>query len=332
MANTNPVIDTLEKAQVVKSRSDTIGLVDLYPVLSLTMGMEGWELSGIKGMQPAALPLMLSEDGKDIADDALFLAAMQEAQRLGIPVSCHCDCGGQEAEAVKAAGRPRAEWSRIEENHAVRRVIELGKQAGCHSHIAHVSTKEAAHIIRDAKKNLPAGFSLSCEATPHHIGASDADARRMGDESYGRVNPPLREEADRLAIIAALHDGTINAIATDHAPHSDSDKAAGSPGFTGLETAFAVCLTYLSPKYEGAKMESMLSALMSANPAHILGLTDRGRIAEGLRADLVLVDTQAVQKITPEQFKSKGNCSPFAGRELRGKILMTCKAGRIVYE
>jgi dihydroorotase len=308
MANTNPVTDTVEKARALKARNDALGLISLHPVLSLTKNMEGRELSEIKNLSikelSAAGVLMLSEDGKDVEDDALFIAAMETAKRLGIPVLCHCDLGG--------------------ENDATRRAIELGKKAGGHIHIAHVSTKEAADFIRLTKKSLSAdtGCVLTCEATPHHIGATEEDAHRMGDATFGRVNPSLRSEADRQAIIAALHDGTIDAIATDHAPHSEADKAAGSPGFTGLETAFAVCHSHL------ADIDlRRLSALMSANPARILGLQDRGRIAEGLRADLVIVDTEAKWKVQPEQFKSRGKCSPFAGKELRGKVLMTLNGG-----
>jgi len=313
MANTNPVTDTAEKARALKARSDALGLIDLYPVLSLTKNMEGRELSEIKDLSIKELStagvLMLSEDGKDVEDDALFIAAMGEAKRLGVAVSCHCDLGG--------------------ENDATRRAIELGKKAGGHIHIAHVSTKEAADFIRLTKQSLPAdsGFTLTCEATPHHIGATEEDARRMGNKTFGRVNPSLRSEADRQAIIAALRDGTIDAIATDHAPHSEADKAAGSPGFSGLETAFAVCHSHLADT--GLRR---LSALMSANPARILGLQDRGRIAEGLRADLVMVDTEATWKVEPEQFKSRGKCSPFAGKELRGKVLMTLNEGKFVLE
>jgi dihydroorotase len=333
MANTKPVIDTVDKARVLKARADALGLIDLYPVLSLTKNMEGRELSGIKdivcGGGKNGLPLMLSEDGKDVADDNLFLAAMKEAKRLGIPVSCHCDFGGPEAEAAKSSAGKRAEWSRMEENFAVRRAIELGKTAGCHIHIAHVSTKEAAQIIREVKKSPVSGngFSLTCEATPHHIGATEEDAWCMGDETYGRVNPPLRSEADCEALVCALRDGVIDAIATDHAPHSDNDKASGMPGFSGLETAYTVCLSTLGPGVDLRR----LSALMSANPARILGLEDRGRIEKGLRADLVLADTGVNWKVEPERFKSRGKCSPFAGRTLQGKILMTLNAGKIVF-
>jgi dihydroorotase len=334
MANTNPVTDTSEKAQTIKARCDSLGLIDLYPVLSLTKNMEGRELSAIKDIESATNILMLSEDGEDIVDDDLFLAAMKEAKRLGIPISCHCDYGGAEAELAKKMGHPRSEWSRIEENNAVRRVIELGKDARCHIHIAHVSTREAAGLIRENKKKHSStnDFMLSCEATPHHIGATEEDSRHMGDTRYGRVNPPLRSEVDRQAIIAAINDGTIDAIATDHAPHSESDKATGAPGFSGLETAFAVCLLNLATIASYVDFGLLkLSALMSANPARILGLRDRGKIVVGLRADLIIVDTQTKWKVMPEQFISKGKCSPFAGKELQGKIIMTINAGKIVF-
>jgi dihydroorotase len=331
MANTKPPIDNLEAAAALKTRTDTLGLIDLYPAMSLTAGMEGRALSGVTSLPPAPpFPRLLSEDGRDVADDGLFLAAFREARRLALPVSCHCDAGGPEAEAAKRAGRGREVWSRIEENNATRRTLELGRQAGCHVHIAHVSTKEAADMIREAKAACK-DFMLTCEVTPHHLALTEDTARRLGDESYGRVNPPLRTETDRQALIAAVLDGTIDAIATDHAPHTEADKAKGAPGFTGLETAFAVCRTELVR--EGRLDLSRLSALMSAAPARILGLgSNRGRIAPGFRGDLVIVDTEAPWTVNPQAFKSRGKNSPFAGRELSGRVLMTFNEGRVVYE
>jgi dihydroorotase len=347
MANTKPVTDTVEKALALKNRSDNLGLIDLYPVLSLTKNMEGKELAGITKLGANQDTVrMLSEDGKDVADDGIFLAAFAEARRLGIPVSCHCDAGGPEAEAAKKAGKTRDVWSRIEENVATKRAIELGKKAGAHVHIAHVSTKEAADMIREArevlKKAIFTDYSLTCEATPHHIALTAEDAHVLGDESYGRVNPSLRSEEDRRAVIAAIRDGTIDAIATDHAPHSEADKAGGAPGFTGLETSFAVCLTELTGEGPASKNSNTvdrrtidlkrLLCLMSANPARILGLNDRGRIAVGLRADLVVADTKAVWTVKSESFKSRGKNSPFTGRTLRGKILLTLHRGRVVFD
>jgi dihydroorotase len=263
---------------------------------------------------------------------------------LGIPVSCHCDIGGPEAEIAQRAGQGRDVLSRIEENHGTLRAIVLGREAGCHTHIAHVSTKEAAELIRQAKQDLllggreerafPPSFSLSCEATPHHIALTDEDARRLGEESHGRVNPSLRPETDRQALIAAILDGTIDAIATDHAPHTRAGKAGGAPGFVGLETAFGVCFTELVRKNTpGALSLSRLSALMSGTPARILGLGgDRGRIAAGFRADLFIADINAVRIVKPEFFKSRGRNSPFSQRKFWGIILMTIHGGRIIFQ
>jgi dihydroorotase len=334
MANTRPVIDCLDRAAALKARSDALGLIDLYPVMAPTRGMEGRELSGIRDLpDPRYRPPILSEDGRDLYDEALFRAVLAEARRLGTPLSCHCDAGGAEAEAAKKAGKGREVWSRIEENTATRRALELGKAAGAPVHIAHVSTREAVECIRREKaamKNHRGGFALTCEASPHHLALTAEDARRLGEESWGRVNPPLRDPADRAALIAALEEGLIDAIATDHAPHGDREKEAGAPGFTGLETAFAVCVTELVEP--GRLSLSALSALMSRNPARILGLEDRGRVAAGLRADLAIAVPRRPRRVKAGSFKSRGNNSPFVGRELRGVILMTIHRGWIVFE
>jgi len=314
MANTKPAIDTIEKAAALKKRSDVLGLIDLFPVVSLTKNMEGKEISEITAIPASGgshISLMLSEDGKDPGNDDLFLSAMKEARRIGIPISCHCDLGG-------------------DENNAVRRAIELGKKAGCRIHIAHVSAKETLKTIREAKQN---GSALTCEAMPHHLCLTEEDANRLGIKTWGRVNPPLRSEKDRQALIQALKDGTVDAIATDHAPHSTADKEAGAPGFSGFETAFASLYTELVRG--GAIGLKRLSSLLSANPARLLGFGNsrkRGLLLPDRAADLAILDTEAAWVVEPEKFYSRGKNSPFAGRQLFGKILMTFHKGRVVFE
>ena len=334
MANTKPVMDDPAAAAALKARSDALGLIDLYPALALTRGMAGADTSGLDAL--AAAPdesaarravRVLSEDGKDVADDAVFLEALRKAARLRIPVSCHCDFGGPEAEKARAAGAGRPEISRIEEDQATARVIESGARAGCRLHIAHCSTAKALDLVRAAKAR---GVDVTCEVSPHHMALTEADAERLGNEGPGRVNPPLRAEEDRQAVVRAILDGTADAIATDHAPHTEADKAAGAPGFVGLETAFAVCRTWLvGPDRLDLRK---LSSLMSAFPARLLGLNDRGRIAAGLRADLILVDPDAGATVDPSAFKSRGKNSPFAGRKLTGRVLATMVGGRLVYD
>jgi dihydroorotase len=285
-----PPVDSVDRAAALKNRADALGLIDLRPVLSLTKGMEGKELSEITrlpGRGQEGFIRLLSEDGKDIADDGLFLAAFSEARRAGLAVSCHCDLGGEYA--------------------AVRRAVELAARAGARLHIAHVSTKEALDLIRGVKTRRNGGrdgadgndgFDLTCEITPHHLALCEQDVpdaansgaaffgdASFGDASFGKVAPPLRSGADRLAVVEALKDGTADAIATDHAPHTQADKASGAPGFTGLETAFGVCYGVLAapetPAGTGALSLKKLSALMSASPARILGFGEKGPHGRG---------------------------------------------------
>jgi dihydroorotase len=327
MANTKPVTDTLEQAVALKRRADVLGLIDLFPAVSLTKGMQGKELSEFTppeaNSQASDAVRMFSEDGNDVAEDALFAKALDRARRAGIPVSCHCDLGGEDA--------------------ATERVLELARRTGVRVHIAHVSTSRAAGLVRKARQN---GIAVSCEVTPHHLALTEQDAAFLGAESFGKVHPPLRSESDRLAIIAALLDRTIDAVATDHAPHSRSGKISGAPGFSGLETAFAICCGLLTaPSPEGTPPPlslSRLSSLMSASPARILGLggraagrngaPPRGTIAPGFRADFCAADTGAEWRVDSEAFVSRGKNSPFDGKRLRGKIVLTIHAGRIVFD
>ncbi|AEJ20653.1 dihydroorotase [Gracilinema caldarium] len=347
MANTKPPIDNLDLAKLLRERAHQLGLIDLYPVLSLTRGMEGRDTSHLEALAKAPDPgvlrdtvRLLSEDGRDVSDDETLRRAFRSARQLGLRVSYHCDWGGAEAEAAKAAGAARAYWSRIEENQATERVLRLAAECGISIHIAHVSTKEALEMVRKAqaadasrsssRESGQDGFRVTCEVTPHHLACTEEDAEELGPESIGRVNPPLRNTEDITALIRGIQDGTITAIATDHAPHTESDKIQGAPGFIGLETAFAVSYTTL---VEGNHCSlQKLSALMSYKPSRILGLTDRGILAPWARADLVLVDPQAKVVVQKTDFKSRSSNSPFIGRKLQGRILMTLHQGQIVYE
>jgi dihydroorotase len=312
MANTAPAVDNAAAAAAIKRRSDAIGLVSLYPAISLTEGRLGGKLSPYLASPAEAdgdRPLLLSDDGSDVADDGLFAAALARAAERGIPVSCHCDIGGEDAATERAV-----------------RLWTDGGGAG-RLHIAHVSTAGAAEVIRRQKR---LGAALSAEATPHHIALTDRDGKAAGEETFGRVAPPLRAEADRRAVIEALRDGTINAIATDHAPHTENDKLNGAPGFSGLETAFAVCNTALVR--ENGFSPRQLFSLMSAEPARLLGLGGAGAVSPGKDAGLVILDMEREVVFDGEKLASRGKNSLFLGKKLVGAVLLTLRGGRIVYQ
>jgi dihydroorotase len=323
MANTNPVIDNAELAAAIKRRADELGLISLYPAVSLTEGMRGKKLSPYlleRGFSGAARhgayrPPLLSEDGKDVADDELFIAALARAAEAGAVVSCHCDIGGEDA--------------------AVERALRL--HAAERMHIAHVSTQKAAALLRRNKAAARVGknTALSAEATPHHIALTELDADAFGTDAFGadtfgKVAPPLRGESDRLAVIEALRDGTIDAIATDHAPHTFEDKRGGAPGFSGLETAFPVCNTVLV-KQNGFSLKKLFS-LLSAEPARILGLKGAGAVVKGVNADIVILDTETEITIDSKKIASRGKNTLFTGKKFSGSVILTMHDGKIVYQ
>jgi dihydroorotase len=313
MANTDPVLDTIAATSALKARSDTLGLIDLYPAMSLTKGMRGEELSEITAFEkehrglPRFPVRLISEDGKDLENDGLFLRALRIAARAGIPLSCHCSMGG--------------------ENEATARALRLAKKAAAPVHIAHVSTKEAVAMIAQAKRERPG--MITAEAMPHHFFLSEGRATVMGPQSHGKVAPPLRPKEDQAAVLEAVLDGSLDAVATDHAPHTEADKEAGAPGFSGLETAFAVTYTALVASEESDLCH--LSGLLSAAPARILGLKDRGTLSVGKRADMVIVNPETANIVDRNTFRSRGKNTPFEGMELRGTVLATVFGGRTVY-
>lgn len=340
MPNTNPVISSQDAAIANNRRGAQIGLADLIQSVSITRDFGGTDISHLNELDKKIVPL-ITEDGHEVQDSAVMYEAMTIAARKGIIVSCHCEdpflaaaarplrktaleelSKGNREEAARLLARAD-ELLRLAEDTATDRNIRLAAAAGCHLHLCHVST---AHCLESAVRAKKAGQKLSLEVTPHHIGLTGSTM----PDIFNIVNPPLRAEDDRQALIAALKSGDADAISTDHAPHTMQDKKSGSPGFSGLETAFAVCHTNL---VLGGVMDlRTLSARMSASPARLLSLGDRGFLKAGYRADLAVVDTGRIWTVRGEAFCSKGKFSPWENRELTGKVTASFHSGRKVYE
>lgn len=353
MPNTNPVISSVEEAVRVQTDAAAYELADVYQTMSLTAGFDGVTTDHLEQIplvreSPQFIPVV-TEDGRDVASSAVMLQAMQYCAVRGVIVSCH-----SEDTALAAAARPFRQKAlellargtpescavadgalrqanmllALAEDTATERNLLLARAAGCRVHIAHVSTARSLEAVRRARRETDA-HRVTCEVTPHHLGLCGDSGMLL----HSLVNPPLRGESDRQAVIAALCDGTADVISTDHAPHSAADKAAGAPGFTGLETAFGVCCTQLV--HGGYLSLSRLSALMAANPARILGIDTgalpKGRLLPGFAADLVLADPEQQWTVDSSGFYSLGKSTPFDGCVLTGKVLATMRRGKIVY-
>ena len=305
MANTKPVISMYAQVKDVLTRAGDIGLVDVHQCVSITKNMDGMTVDHLESLGEAVR--VISDDGHDVMDARVMLQAMTAAARLGLTVMCHCEDMNLSSTDYRLA-----------EDLMTQRNIELARVAGCRLHIAHVSTEGSIRAVIAAKEH---GQAVTCEVTPHHLALTSAT-------SY-RVNPPLRTQQDVDYLIRAVEQGWVDAIATDHAPHTADDKAAGAPGMVGLETAFGVCYTTLvRPRHITL---TRLTELMSRNPAHILGL-NKGCIAPGYDGDLVLVDLHTPWTVDATAFASKGHNTPFDGRTLIGRVVMTIRAGKVVYD
>jgi len=305
MANTKPVISTYAQVKDVLTRVRDIGLIDVHQCASITKNMDGMTVDHLETLGHSVR--IISDDGHDVMDARVMLQAMTAAARLGLTVMCHC-------EDMNLSGTDY----RLAEDLMTHRNIELARVAGCRLHIAHVSTEGSMRAVITAKER---GQAVTCEVTPHHLALTSST-------NY-RVNPPLRTQQDVDFLIYAVEQGWVDAIATDHAPHTAEDKAAGAPGMVGLETAFGVCTTALVRP--GHITLARLTELMSTNPARILGL-NKGLIAPGYDGDLVLVDLNTPWTVDATTFASKGHNTPFNGQTLIGRVIMTIKAGRIVYD
>jgi dihydroorotase len=304
MANTKPVCSDMAAVNYVLDKVSTIGLIDAHQCVSITRDFNGSDISHLEKLGPEVR--MISEDGYDVMDSSVMLNAMDKAREKGITVMCHSE--NHELSKVDM---------RLAEDTMTWRNIALGEYSGCQVHIAHVSTVDSMKYIVEAKDR---GSRITCEVAPHHIALTSAVAYR--------VNPPLREQRDVDYLIKCIKAGCVDAIATDHAPHTQEDKKNGAPGMVGIETAFQVCYTKLV--CEGHIDLPKLSEIMSKRPAEIIG-ANKGQIKIGFDGDLVLVDLEKDTVVTSGSFLSKGRNTPFEGFKVKGEVARTFKGGRQVY-
>jgi len=331
MPNTNPVIDNQTVVEFIKAKAAREGVVNVYPIGSITKGLAGKEITEVAYLYKSGI-VALSDDGKPVMNSEVMRRALEYSKMFGLPIICHCEDQDLAADGVMnesymstvlgLKGIPSAAESVM-----VARDIILAEMVGAPIHIAHVSTKESVELIRRAKAN---GIKVTAEAAPHHFTLTE-EAVTSFDTST-KVNPPLRGQADLEAIKEGLKDGTIDVIATDHAPHTKEQKAVEynyAPfGMVGLETALPLVLTQLV-KPGVLSLEDAIAKL-TANPAKILGLTDKGSLEPGKDADITIIDLEKEFIVDKEKLVSKGKNTPFHGRYLKGKAIRTIVAGKTV--
>jgi len=332
MANTSPVNDTAAVTEYVLRRSAEVGKATVFPVGAITKGLEGKCLSEIGELVNAGV-VAVSDDGHPVENPLLMRRAMEYSTLFDVPIIEHCETpelhpGGSMHEGFWSTCLGLRGIPAASEEIAVRRNVALAELTGARLHVAHLSTRGALQAVREAKrKALP----VTCEVTPHHLLLTDEAVR--GYDTNTKMMPPLRSEEDRQALWEGLADGTVDAIATDHAPHHLDDKCVeydkAAFGVVGLETAVPLCLDRLVDK----KIISLsrLVELLSSNPARILGLP-KGSLAVGADADITILDLERTSTVRPERFQSKGRNTPFAGWELRGGPVVTVVGGRIVWQ
>lgn len=330
MPNTDPVMDNPRILRELRERIERDAVVRVYPHGAITGGLKGEKLVDFAAM--ADLVLGFSDDGRGVQDEVMMRRAMEEVKRLDKKILAHCEDEGLNNAAYVHEGELSRRLgirgiSSASEYRQLARDLDLVRETGAAYHACHISTKESVELIRQAKKE---GLPVSCEVTPHHLLLSDRDID-INDADY-KMNPPLRSEEDRLALLEGVIDGTIDIIATDHAPHHQEEKARGfaeAPfGIVGLETCFPLLYTYLV--LEGIISLERLVEMLADKPASLFGL-DTGVLEPGREADLAIIDPEASFVIDVEDFHSKGRNTPFKGYRCRGKILRTFVAGREVY-
>lgn len=302
MANTDPVCDCPDVARYIHDRAREAGLVEIFPVGAITCGLRGETLSDMDGLAPYVWAF--SDDGCGVQRDDVMLSACRRAASLGLPLIEHSETQG-------------IEDSTLSEALMVARDLVFSLHTGCRLHVAHVSSKETVSLIFAARKE---NSKATCEVTPHHL---------CLDEKEGyTVNPPLTDRTTRESLANALVGGLIDAVATDHAPHTPEDKARGMPGISGIETAFP--LLYSRLVKPGTLTLAQLSRCMSLNPSRILGLS-KGELTPGYDGDIVLIEKDETYTVTENSLVSRGKNTPLLETRLAGKIWATIHRGDITF-
>ncbi len=329
MPNLDPVPDTLEHLAVQQTIIDRDAVVQVLPYASITLGRKGVQLTDFASLKDRVVAF--SDDGSGVQSGEMMRKAMLAAANENVILAAHCEDnsllrGGyiHDGEYCKSHGHKgicsESEWGQIA------RDLKICEQTGCRYHVCHISTAESVALIREAKRR---GVRVTCETAPHYLCLCEDDIQECGGF---KMNPPIRSRADREALIEGLKDGTIDAIATDHAPHSAEEKSRGlkdsAMGIVGLETAFPVLYTSLVLTGK-VSLDCIVNALCTS-PRRIFRLG--GSLEEGQKADICVIDLQKEYTIDSSRFFSKGHCTPFDGWKVRGKVRCTIKDGKIVYQ
>lgn len=329
MPNLNPAPDTVEHLQQQLDAIERDAVVKVLPYATITRERYGRELVDFAALKPMVAGF--SDDGSGVQNGEVMRAAMAEAVKADAIIAAHCEVnellkGGYIHDGEYAAQHghkgicSESEWQQIE------RDIELAAETGCRYHVCHISTKESVELIRQAKQR---GVKVTCETGPHYLTMCDMDLK---EEGRFKMNPPIRSAADRDALVEGLKDGTIDVVATDHAPHTAEEKSRGlagsAMGVVGLETSFAVIYTKLVR--EGVISLEKAIEVLSEAPRKIFNIG--GGLSEGQAADIAVFDLEAEFDVNPEDFHSKGRSTPFAGWHLWGECCLTMVDGKIVWQ
>lgn len=331
MPNTNPVTDNEILILYVKMKAEKEGVINVLPIGAITKGQKGEELADIGRMAKAGA-CAISEDGRSVDNPSLMKNAMRYSKMFNLPIFDHCEeirlAKGSMNAGDRASLLGLKGIGNDSEDVMVAREIILAKATGAQLHLCHMSTKGSVELIRQAKAD---GVNVTAEAAPHHFTLCDEDITEY-DANY-KMNPPLRSREDRDAIVGAIKDGTIDCIATDHAPHHIDDKNCefekAANGIIGLETSFALTNTELVEK--GVLTPTGLVEKMSSNPAKILGI-NKGNLSVGTVGDIAIADPSKEYEIDVSKMVSKAKNTPFGGRKVKGQVLYTIVAGEIVVD